>query len=80
MISNHGAYDESLSHSCTRTRGHEFILKYSSIFTYSRIALIKLDFPVPELPEIAMFTSTSRQPSSLFLKNSSMFETPFSST
>ena len=47
--------------------------------TYSLIALIKLDLPLPESPVIAMFTSTSRHFSSLFLKNSSMFDTPLSS-
>ena len=47
--------------------------------TYPLIALIKLDLPLPESPVIAMFTSTSRQFSSLFLKNSTMSDTPPSS-
>ena len=49
------------------------------ICTYSLIALIKLDLPLPESPVIAMFTSTSRHFSSLLLKNSSIFDTPLSS-
>ena len=36
--------------------------------TYPLIALIKLDFPAPEMPVIAMCTSTSFHPSILLLK------------
>ena len=49
------------------------------IFSYPRIALIKLDFPTPELPVIPMLISTSFQRPSFVLKNSSMPDTPCSS-
>ena len=48
--------------------------------THSRIALIKLDFPTPESPVMAMFTSTSCHLSSFVLKYSLIRESPCSST
>lgn len=48
--------------------------------TYPRMTLIKLDFPVPEGPVIAMFTATSRHPSNFPFKSSWMLWTPFFST
>ena len=45
-----------------------------------RILLIKLDFPAPASPVIAMFTLTCRQLFSFSLKNLSVSETPWCRT
>ena len=53
------------------------------VYTYSLIVLIKLDFPAPVMPVIAMRTSTSFHPSILLLKNFAMesgLRRPFLST
>ena len=44
------------------------------------MAFIKLDFPTPEFPVMAMFTSTSCHPFSFVLKNSLICESPWFST
>ena len=53
------------------------------VYTYSLIVLIKLDFPAPVMPVIAMRTSTSFHPSILLVKNFAMesgLRRPFLST
>ena len=45
---------------------------YNVFNTYPLIVLIKLDFPVPELPMIAIPTCTSFHPSILLLQNFAM--------
>ena len=47
------------------------------VYTYCLIVLIKLDFPAPAMPVIAMFTSTSFHLSIFLLKKFAMARRPF---